>query len=111
MFKEFANAREHLLPSRSKLVWDQLLVPLAAHRLNVDLLFNPKFSLPLLSATPGVFVLQSCDWYVNPGNYPWLQFEISVVVLETRFTRTLSDDGRVADNPPETGKLSSISLA
>jgi glycosyltransferase involved in cell wall biosynthesis len=70
-FKEFANAREHVIPSRSKLVWDQLLVPLAAHRLNVDLLFNPKFSLPLLSGTPGVFVLQSCDWYVNPGNYPW----------------------------------------
>jgi glycosyltransferase involved in cell wall biosynthesis len=70
-FKEFANAREHVIPSRSKLVWDQLLVPLAAHRLNVDLLFNPKFSLPLLSGIPGVFVLQSCDWYVNPGNYPW----------------------------------------
>jgi glycosyltransferase involved in cell wall biosynthesis len=70
-FKEFANAREHVISSRSKLVWDQLLVPLAAHRLNVDLLFNPKFSLPLLSGIPGVFVLQSCDWYVNPGNYPW----------------------------------------
>ena len=70
-FKEFANAREHVIPSRSKLVWDQLLVPLAAHRMNVDLLFNPKFSLPLLSGIPGVFVLQSCDWYVNPGNYPW----------------------------------------
>ena len=70
-FNEFANAREHVIRSRSKLVWDQLLVPLAARRLNVDLLFNPKFSLPLLSGTPGVFVLQSCDWYVNPGNYPW----------------------------------------
>ena len=70
-FNEFANAREHVIRSRSKLVWDQLLVPLAARRQNVDLLFNPKFSLPLLSSTPGVFVLQSCDWYVNPGNYPW----------------------------------------
>ena len=70
-FKDFANAREHVIPSRSKLVWDQVLIPLAARRLSVDLLFNPKFSLPLLSSTPGVFVLQSCDWYVNPGNYPW----------------------------------------
>jgi len=70
-FVEFANAREEVIPSRSKLVWDQLLIPLAARRLGVDLLFNPKFSLPLLTSTPGVFVLQSCDWYVNPGNYPW----------------------------------------
>ena len=70
-FSEFANAREQVILSRSKLVWDQLLIPLAARRLGVDLLFNPKFSLPLLSGTRGVFVLQSCDWYVNPGNYPW----------------------------------------
>jgi glycosyltransferase involved in cell wall biosynthesis len=70
-FSEFANAREQVILSPGKLVWDQLLIPLAARRLGVDLLFNPKFSLPLLSGTPGVFVLQSCDWYVNPGNYPW----------------------------------------
>ena len=70
-FSEFANAREQVILSHSKLVWDQLLIPLAARRLGVDLLFNPKFSLPLLSGTPGIFVLQSCDWYVNPGNYPW----------------------------------------
>lgn len=68
---QFENARAVVLRSYSKLVWDQLLVPVAARRLGVDLLFNPKFSLPLFSDIPGVFVLQSCDWYVNPGNYPW----------------------------------------
>jgi glycosyltransferase involved in cell wall biosynthesis len=68
---EFQNAHPHVLHSRSKLIWDQLLVPAAARRLGVDLLFNPKFSLPLLTSIPGVFVLQSSDWYSNPGNYPW----------------------------------------
>ncbi len=68
---EFANAQPHVIRSRSKLLWDQVLVPSAARRLGVHLLFNPKFSLPLFSRIPGVFVLQSCDWYVNPGNYPW----------------------------------------
>ncbi len=70
-WKEFPNAQPHIIRSQTKLVWDQVLVPAAARRLGVDLLFNPKFSLPLLSSIPGVFVLQSCDWYVNPGNYPW----------------------------------------
>jgi hypothetical protein len=70
-WSEFANAQTVVIPSRSKLVWDQLLVPLAAQRLGVELLFNPKFSVPLFSRIPGVFVLQSCDWYVNPDNYPW----------------------------------------
>jgi glycosyltransferase involved in cell wall biosynthesis len=70
-WQEFDNARTYVIRSSSKLVWDQLRVPAAASRLGVDLLFNPKFSLPLFTRIPGVFVLQSCDWYVNPGNYPW----------------------------------------
>ena len=70
-FERFKNARVHVMPSRSKLWWDQVLVPRAARRFGADLIFNPKFSLPLVTRTPGVFVLQSCDWYVNPGNYPW----------------------------------------
>ncbi len=70
-FAKFPNATLHVMPCASKLWWDQVLVPRAARRFKVDLLFNPKFSLPLLTRIPGVFVLQSCDWYVNPGNYPW----------------------------------------
>jgi glycosyltransferase involved in cell wall biosynthesis len=70
-WNEFENAEPHVIASGSKLIWDQVLVPAAARRLHLDLLFNPKFSLPLLSRVPGVFVLQSSDWYVNPGNYPW----------------------------------------
>jgi glycosyltransferase involved in cell wall biosynthesis len=71
LFKSHANVETRVLPAASKLWWDQVCVPRAARRLQVDLLFNLKFSLPLFTSTPGVFVLQSCDWYVNPGNYPW----------------------------------------
>lgn len=71
LFAGQKNVEVRVLESRSRLLWDQVLVPRAARRLGVDLLFNPKFSLPLLSRIPGVFILQSCDWYVNPGNYPW----------------------------------------
>ena len=70
-WREYDNARAYVLPARNKLIWDQVLVPASARRLSVDLLFNPKFSLPLLSRIPGVFVLHSSDWYVNPENYPW----------------------------------------
>src|SRR5579885_1491287 len=65
------NVEVQVLPSRNRLVWDQVLVPRAARKAGVDILFNPKFSLPLFSRIPGIFILQSCDWYVNPGNYPW----------------------------------------
>jgi glycosyltransferase involved in cell wall biosynthesis len=71
VFSGQRNVEVRVIESRSRLLWDQVHVPRAARTLGVDLLFNPKFSLPLFSSIPGVFILQSCDWYVNPGNYPW----------------------------------------
>jgi glycosyltransferase involved in cell wall biosynthesis len=71
LFRDLSNAQTHVLPSRSKLWWDQVTVPRAARRFNVDLIFNPKFSVPFLTRRPCAFVLQDSDWYVNPRNYPW----------------------------------------
>jgi glycosyltransferase involved in cell wall biosynthesis len=71
LFEGFGNVQTQVLSCSSKLWWDQVLVPRAARRCAADLIFNPKFSLPLLTRIPGVFVLQSCDWFVNPRNYPW----------------------------------------
>jgi len=70
-FDEYPNAEIKVIPSRWKLWWDQVTVARQARRLRADILFNPKFSLPLLSKTPGVFVLHGSDWFVNPGNYTW----------------------------------------
>lgn len=70
-FRGYAHVEVHVLPGRNRLWWDQVQVARAARRLGLDVLFNPKFSLPLFSRVPGVFILHSCDWYVNPGNYPW----------------------------------------
>src|SRR5690606_14501766 len=71
LFERFPNADVRVLPARIKVVWDQVVAPLAASREDADLIFNPKFSLPLLSRRPATFVLQGSDWYVNPQNYPW----------------------------------------
>ena len=71
LFDEFPNAEIRVLPARTKTWWDQVTVPLAASREKADIIFNPKFSLPLFSGRPRVFVLHGSDWYVNPGNYTW----------------------------------------
>lgn len=71
LFKNFGNVDACVLPSRYKFYWDQVLVPMAARKYQVDLIFNPKFSVPLATRRPCVFVQQGSDWYVNPGNYPW----------------------------------------
>jgi glycosyltransferase involved in cell wall biosynthesis len=67
----YKNVSYKVVPAKIKLVWDQVFVPLAARKYKADIIFNPKFSIPIFSNIPCVFVLQGSDWYINPGNYEW----------------------------------------
>lgn len=93
LLRRFPNAEPHVLPARSKMYWDQVTVALAARRLGVDLIFNPKFSIPLLSGRPCVFVQQGSDWYVNPQNYEWwdnLYMRLMLPLYSWKARRTLA---------------------
>jgi glycosyltransferase involved in cell wall biosynthesis len=57
---------EVALPARSVLSWDQLAVPPAVERQGIDLLFNPKYSIPLRARCRTVWVCHGLDWYVMP---------------------------------------------
>ena len=60
------SVEEVALPARSVLSWDQIAVPAAVRRLGLDLLFNPKYSVPLRARCPSVWVCHGLDWYVMP---------------------------------------------
>jgi glycosyltransferase involved in cell wall biosynthesis len=93
MFREYPNAETHVLPAQGLFYWDQIVVARAARRLAVDLIFNPKFSLPLLSRRPCVFVQQGWDWYANPGNYQWwdnLYIRVMLPLYVWKAKRTLA---------------------
>lgn len=66
-----SNVEERVVRMPSKLLWDQVAVPLIARRARLDLIFNPKFSVPLLTSRRSVFVLQGSDWFVMPWNQRW----------------------------------------
>ena len=57
---------EVVLSAPSKILWDQYAVARAARKLKLDLIFNPKFSVSLLTEVPSVFVCHGLDWYVMP---------------------------------------------
>ncbi|MET0658785.1 MAG: glycosyltransferase family 1 protein [Steroidobacteraceae bacterium] len=48
------------------LYWDQVAVPQAAKRLELDVLFNPKYSIPLSAHCKTAWVCHGLDWYVMP---------------------------------------------
>jgi glycosyltransferase involved in cell wall biosynthesis len=60
------QVEEVALSARSFLGWDQVAVPAAVHRHGIELLFNPKYSIPLRAGCPSVWVCHGLDWYVMP---------------------------------------------
>ena len=101
MFAEFPNAEIQVLASRSKAWWDQVTIPLAARRVKADIIFNPKFSIPIFSTKPRVMVLHSSDWFVNPANYSrWDNFYIRAMlpIYCARASKILSISKRARDD-------------
>lgn len=68
-YADRANVREALVPGRRKLIWDQVLIPLAARRDRLDVLFHHKFSIPLLAPCPTVVQQRGTEYWSHPEFY------------------------------------------
>lgn len=60
------NVREISVPGRSVFWWDQVSLPAELRNHGVDVLFNPKYSVPLTGKYPCAWVCHGLDWYVMP---------------------------------------------
>ena len=60
------HVTEVSVPGRSVLWWDQVALPRELHKDGVDVLFNPKYSIPLTGSYPSAWVCHGLDWYVMP---------------------------------------------
>lgn len=69
LFEPFPNATVEVIASRSKLLFDQLHVPLRARRHRCDVIINLKHSLPLFTSAKTVLVMHGADWIAYPQNY------------------------------------------
>lgn len=67
-FGNYKNFEEIVIPCSNKFLWDQWLVPQFA-RGKSDIIFNTKFSLPLLTSCKTVMVFHGSEWYVYPEFY------------------------------------------
>lgn len=70
-FAAYENAEEILVRPSAKLLWDQFAVPWAAWRRGADIIYNPKFTVPLLSPVPVAMGLQEPTWFALPHQHPW----------------------------------------
>jgi glycosyltransferase involved in cell wall biosynthesis len=61
-----ARVTEVALSGENILWWDQVAVPRAIATHGIDVLYNPKYSLPLRASCPTAWVCHGLDWYVMP---------------------------------------------
>ncbi|MDW7772683.1 MAG: glycosyltransferase family 1 protein [Desulfobulbaceae bacterium] len=117
-YREFANCREILLPGRSKAVWDQVKIPLAARKERIDLIFNPKFTVPLFTRCKTVMAVHGADWFIppydevyNPLDVFYIKRVMPLYLRKADFVTSVSDystDGFVNAFPWLKGKIQTV---
>lgn len=71
-FGDHDNVTEIHVPCRSKLWWDQVQIARKANRLNLDLVFSPKMSLPFLFRGRKLLTIHGAEQFVFPEEFPLL---------------------------------------
>jgi glycosyltransferase involved in cell wall biosynthesis len=68
-YAQYPNVEEAVLPAPSALLWDQLAVPRAARRAGIDVIFNPKLSVPVLTRARTILIMHGAEWFVSPRTF------------------------------------------
>jgi glycosyltransferase involved in cell wall biosynthesis len=117
-YKDFQNCREILLAGGSKPIWDQVKIPLAAKRERVDLIFNPKFTVPLFTSCKTVMVVHGADWFIPPYDEVYNSIDVFYIkrimplyLRKADFVTSVSDystDGFIQAFPWIRGKIRTV---
>jgi glycosyltransferase involved in cell wall biosynthesis len=70
-YAAYPNVEERVSRLPGRILWDQLAVPWATRDLQLDIIFNPKFTVPLLHPAKKIFVLHGSEWFAIPGHFKW----------------------------------------
>jgi glycosyltransferase involved in cell wall biosynthesis len=118
-YRDRPNVRTVLVRFPTKLLWDQVGIPLAARREKIDLLFHPKHSIPLLARCSSLMHLRGSEYWVFPEHFERLDLlyqklslplfcrKASHLIAESNYVR--DDFHRILGVPLE--KMSMIYLA
>jgi len=85
-YNGMAHVREVAIPSPSFFLWDQVAVRWAESREKLDVLFNPKYSIPLTARCKTVYVSHGLYWAALSLPKPWTDYVVHSV-LRPRYAR------------------------
>jgi glycosyltransferase involved in cell wall biosynthesis len=70
-YADYPNANARFVPPRGKFVWDQVLMPWMFRKDRLDVMFHPKFTVPLLCASKSVMMLHGAGWFIPEVQHFW----------------------------------------
>ena len=65
------NVEELVSRIPGTVLWDQLAMPWAMRKRRLDVIFNPKFTVPFLHSAKKIFVLHGSEWFAIPEHFKW----------------------------------------
>jgi glycosyltransferase involved in cell wall biosynthesis len=68
-YANFDNVEEVAVAIPGTVPWDQIAVPWVARKKRLDLIFNPKFTVPFIAKAKSIFVLHGSEWFVIPEHF------------------------------------------
>ncbi len=70
-YARYPNVEELVTRMPGTLLWDQVGVPWVTRDRELDIIFNPKFTIPFFTRPKTIFVLHGSEWFVIPEVFPW----------------------------------------
>lgn len=117
-FAEYGNVTERLVKGSNKAFWDQIAIPYACWREQVDVVFHPKFTVPLFAACKAVMVVHGADWFIPEQARFYGRWDVRYIktVMPLYFAKasvvisvsqlTTDNFNRILDLPP--GKVQTV---
>jgi Glycosyltransferase len=90
LFSDHAKVREVWVKGGNKAAWDQIFIPRACRTEQVDVIFHPKFTVPLFTRCKAVMVAHGADWLIpeQAQFYPWWDVKYMRMMLPFYFRKS-----------------------
>lgn len=89
LFSHHANVTERCIKGANKAYWDQVAISRASRQEKIDVLFHPKFTVPLLAPCKTVMTVHGADWLIpeQAQYYTWADVQYMKLMLPLYFRK------------------------
>lgn len=70
-YAAYKNVKEFVISAKNKIIWDQIKVPRILRQEGVDVVFNPKLSIPFFTKTKKVLMIHGAEQFAVRSAFPW----------------------------------------